>query len=102
MIRLEAVTHRPFSAVLMEVADAIGAVGGWVVNHQLFSNVMLMAAFEVPADRVGALAAALEERQIALTGFTIPEGLVGDVRGQLTVTVQNEGPDMRRTVPAFG
>lgn len=102
MIRLEAVTHRPFSAVLMEVAEAIGTAGGWIVNHQLFSNVMLMAAFEVPADQVGILATALEERHIAVTGFTIPEGMEGDVQGTLTVTVQNEGPDMRRPVPAFG
>lgn len=104
MIRLEGVTRRSYSAVLLEVAEAIGGCGGWVVSHQLFSNVMIMVSFEIPGDQMAALADALTRRQVSITGQSDPAAPAdtSDVRGQLTITVMNEGPDMRRTVPAFG
>lgn len=102
-MRLEAVTRRDFAPALHDLAEAIGASGGWIVNHQLYSNAMAMVAFAMPGDALAALAARLAMAGIPLTGQPAAWPAEGhEVRGQLIVTFLHGGPDLARPVPAFG
>ena len=49
MIRLESVCRRPFNEAVFEACSAITTCGGWIKDHRLYSNMMAMIAFEVPA-----------------------------------------------------
>jgi hypothetical protein len=103
MIQLEAVSRRSFNAALFDALEAIAACGGWVKTHQLYSNLMAMIAFEVPADKIETLASMLASVGINIDnppihGSSAPD----DVAGRLTISFLAEGPDLRRPVPPMG
>jgi hypothetical protein len=102
-MRLEAVTRREQAQALHDIAEAIGAGGGWIVNHQLYSNAMAMIAFAIPGDALAVLADRLAAAEIPLVGR--PESWPAGSREQqvqLVVTFLHGGPDLARPVPAFG
>lgn len=102
-MRLEAVTRREQAPALHDIAEAIGVGGGWIVNHQLYSNAMAMIAFAMPGDALAGLADRLAAAEIPLVGR--PEAWPAGSREQqvqIVVTFLHEGPDLARPVPAFG
>ncbi len=102
-MRLEAVTRREQAPALHDIAEAIGAGGGWIVNHQLYSNAMAMVAFTMPGDALAALSDRLGTAGISLVGQagSRPAG-PAERQIQLVVTFLHGGPDLARPVPAFG
>lgn len=102
-LRIEAVVRSDRNAALTAAADAIGQCGGWIVDHTLFSDVMAVLRFAVPANRAGDLGRALAAAGIAVT--PPPEETMGDaaqeVNGLLTLTFATGTGDLRRVVPAF-
>ncbi|WP_448204051.1 hypothetical protein [Azospirillum sp. sgz302134] len=102
-LRIEAVVRTDRNAALMAVSDAISGSGGWIVDHSLFSDVMAVITFAVPADRTGDLGRALDAAGIPVTPAPPDSmgGAEGEVSGQLTLTFANGTGDLRRTVPAF-
>lgn len=102
-MRLEAVTRRQQGPGLHDITDAIGAGGGWIVNHQLYSNAMAMVAFVMPGDALAALADRLGQAGIPLVGQAGPWPTdPAERQVQLVVTFLHGGPDLARPVPAFG
>jgi hypothetical protein len=102
MIQLEAVTSRDFHAAIADVSAAITGCGGWITNHQFYSNTMAMIAFELPADKVADLIGRFNEAQISTRDFAIPSAQeLQEIKGQLNITFMHNNPDLRRTVPAF-
>jgi len=99
-LKYEAVAAMDRNAALTAVADALGAAGGWIVDHTLFSDVMATIRFALPGDRTGAFEAAL-----ANAGLTVEPiaGGVGaeELNGAITLTFTRGTGDLRRDVPAF-
>lgn len=99
-LKYEAVATMDRNAALTAVADALGAAGGWIVDHTLFSDVMATLRFALPGDRTGAFEAAL-----ANAGLTVEPiaGCAGaeELNGAITLTFARGTGDLRRDVPAF-
>lgn len=101
-LRIEIITSMDRNQALTAVADALGAMGGWIVDHSLFSDVMAVIRFSLPGNRAGAFGQRLVE-----AGFT-PDPPPADhgesdaeIAGQLTLTFSQGTGDLRRSVPAF-
>lgn len=102
MIQLEAVTLRAFHAAIAGVSAAITGCGGWVTNHQFYSNTMAMIAFEIPANKMITLIGQLNKLQISTRAFAIPPpSATQEIKGQINITFLHNNPDIRRPVPAF-
>jgi hypothetical protein len=102
-LRISGVTTKDRNLALSELREAISGHGGWIIDHALFSNAAANINFEIPLEAAGRFVEALSD-----TGYSpkikdgLPVGDGGDIRGSLQVTFLNDGPDMKRTVPAFG
>jgi len=102
-LRIEIVTRAERNQALSLANDAIGAVEGWIVSHQLFSNMSATLIFELPATNCEKLLARLRDAGFKPTlKDDYPAGQKGDVRGNLVFTFIHDEPDMKRAVPAFG
>lgn len=102
-MRLEAVTRRQQAPALHDVTEAIGACGGWIVNHQLYSNAMAMIAFAMAGDALAAFAERLAAADILLVGESGPWPMdTREQQVQFVITFVHGGPDLARPVPAFG
>lgn len=103
MVLLEASTRRGFHEAVHDIAEAINAAGGWVVTHQFFSNRLASIAFELPACELAAFAAALGDLGVTLHQPVPDRGTEAtEITAQLSITFVQDGPDIRRDVPAFG
>ena len=100
-LKYEAVVAMDRNAALGVVTDALGTAGGWIVDHTLFSDVMVTIRFALPGDRT-----AVFERALADAGLTVDPAAVGDagaeeLNGAITLTFAKGTGDLRRDVPAF-
>lgn len=102
MIRLEAISRRPFHVAVCDAMDAIAGCGGWIKSHHVYSNMLAVIAFEAPAAQMAPLAAALGEAGIVVDAPPPPAAGEADVAGHLSISFLAQGPDVRRTVPAVG
>ena len=102
-LRIEIITRAERNQALSLANDAIGAEEGWIVSHQLFSNMSATVNFEIPIIKCESLLARLREAGFkpALKG-DCPAGQKGEVRGNMVFTFMHDEPDMKRAVPAFG
>ncbi len=102
-MRIEIITSIDRQQTLLLLSDVISANDGWIVSHQLFSNMAASLAFEIPLPGVEKF---LESLTVA--GFTpriegeVPSGSKGDVRGNIAITFIHEESDLKRDVSAFG
>lgn len=104
MIQQEASSHGDFNAVVFSVEQAVLAAGGWIVSHQFFSNRLAMLSFALPKMPPVDFGASLTAAGLSLHQ-AFPDKLPGrgeEVMVQLSITFLNQGPDLRRDVPAFG
>ena len=102
MIQLEAVTSRDFHASIADVSAAITGYGGWITNHQFYSNTMAMIAFEIPTNKMAAFIDRLDESHISTRDVAIPTtSAAQEIKGQINITFLHNNPDLRRPVPAF-
>ncbi|AWJ90676.1 hypothetical protein Sp245p_13190 [Azospirillum baldaniorum] len=107
ILRFEAVLQTDRTAALMAAADGITGSGGWIVDHTLFSDVMAVIAFCVPANRTTALGDALAAAGILVSPPLPPslpetdEAAERELQGQLTLTFAKGTGDLRHEVPAF-
>jgi hypothetical protein len=102
-LRLEATVHIERHSALSAAAESILAIGGWIISHTLFSDVMAVVNFEFPADRSSQMIHTLASHGITVT--PIPLEIIGpaetEIVGQLTLTFAQGSGDLRRDVPAF-
>lgn len=99
-LKYEAVVAMERNAALTAVADALGAAGGWIVDHTLFSDVMATVRFALPGDRAGMFETALAEAGLTVEPVEGTAG-AGEVNGAITLTFARGTGDLRRDVLAF-
>lgn len=99
-LKYEAVATMERNAALTAVADALGAAGGWIVDHTLFSDVMATVRFALPGDRTVLFETALADAGLRVEPATVTAG-AGEVNGAITLTFARGTGDLRRDVPAF-
>jgi len=87
------------------ISGAIAGVGGWVIDHALFSNVAACIRFAVPArglagfrDRIVAAGLALDAESLDAIVAEVPTET--ELTVALNVTFVHDEPDLRRAVPA--
>lgn len=110
-VRISIFTRHERNDAISLIRQAIGACGGWIVDHSLFSNLLATINFELPADKVDTLIAKLHDAgfkpEIGSSGPAdapgrAADGKAGDLRGQISLSFIHDEPDMRREVPPFG
>ncbi|CAO3351279.1 hypothetical protein [Azospirillum palustre] len=99
-LKYEAVATMERNAALTVVADALGAAGGWIVDHTLFSDVMATVRFALPGDRTGLFETALADAGLRVEPAAVTAG-AEEVNGAITLTFARGTGDLRRDVPAF-
>ena len=113
-LSLSAFTRIERGDATARVRDALSDSGAAIQDARFFSNVALSLTFELPAEAISVLHAALvatgvrlaEESvavlaEAALAASTLPrEGRSGDVTGTLMLTFLHDEPDLEREVPA--
>ena len=103
MLHIEIITKIERNHALSLVTDALNSCEGFILNHQLFSNIAASIMFEMPASMFAAFTARLKS-----DGFTasvdaeVPAGTKGDLNGTIAFTFIHDEKDMKRDVPAFG
>ena len=108
--RIEIITTVERNEAISLVREAIGASEGWIVTHQLFSNLSASIVFEMPNIEAENLLSRLKD-----AGFSLKvEGGIphaqrdakgaakGEMSGFISLTFIHDEPDMKRDVPAFG
>lgn len=103
MIRQEASSRGDFNATVAAVEQAVLAAGGWIVSHQFFSNRLAMLSFYLPRVTEPAFGPALTAAGLILHHpFSGGGGRGDEILVQLSISFSQDGPDLRREVPAFG
>jgi hypothetical protein len=101
-ICLQAVTRAERHLMVEAVSAAIGSCGGWVLDFNLFSNIAISIAFEIPAGQWDCLVERFAKLDWRLD--QPPAGLddrPGDLSVSLHLTfIHNEG-DLRRPIPSI-
>ncbi len=101
--RIEIITKMERNQAISLIREAISASEGWIVTHQLFSNLSASIVFEMPYDEAEGFLSRLNEAGFSpATEKGIPKGKGDDIRGVLSLTFIHDEPDMKRDVPAFG
>jgi hypothetical protein len=102
MIQLEGTTSRDFHSAIADISSAISDCSGWVTNHQFYSNIMAMVAFELPANKLAYLIERLNQAKISTRDLQVlPASEPREIKGQINITFIHNKPDIIRTVPAF-
>ena len=102
MLQLQAVTSREFHAAIADVSTAISSCGGWVTEHQFYSNSVAMVAFELPVKNLTSLMDRLRETHITIRDTALPTtSPLPEIRGQINITFMHQHADIRRTIHAF-
>lgn len=102
-LRIQTVSHDERNTAIGKAAEAISQSGGWITDHSLFSDLMAVLRFSLPADRTGLLRRKLSERGMVVEPE--PEDAMGasdeEVFGVLSISFPQGAGDLRRDVPAF-
>ncbi len=105
-LRLSAVTSHPRHALVAKLTDALNAVGSVLDSHQ-FSNIALSIQFEMPAQKMAPLRAALVALSMVLSADSLDAleraqtaNLAGEIAGSVHVTFVHNEPDLRAHIPA--
>lgn len=103
MLHIEIITKIERNHALSLATDAINASEGFILNHQLFSNMGASIMIEMPAALVAAFMARLTDAGLRPSADAeVPDGVEGDMRGTIAFTFIHDEKDMKRDVPAFG
>jgi len=101
ILRLRSFVGGDRHAAITAAASAITACGGWVVEHTLFSDIMAVINFQLPAGEVASLADRLGSAGIPVSP-PAPAGTgAAELVGQLVLIFPNGTGNLRHTVPAF-
>jgi hypothetical protein len=101
-IQLHAVTRAQRHAATLALREAFVQSSGFILDVNLFSNISLNLAFEIPASERDALVRRLDEAQIRLDADSrarIADANASPLTGTLEVTFLHSEPDLRRKVP---
>lgn len=101
---LEIYTQIERNQTLTMIKDALQGLEGWIIRHQLFSNISASLLVELPAIQIDAFV-----QSLALQGFkasfkekekAMPQ--TGDMTLLIAINFIHDEPDLKRDVPSFG
>ena len=102
-LRFEIITRQERNSVITIVKDAITSAGGWIIDHQLFSNASASINFEVGYRDLDLLINKLEVKDLKPEIINDCErDKDGDVRCGIALIFIHDEPDLKREVPPFG
>jgi hypothetical protein len=115
LLQLSGSTTRERNGVVSDLQEAIRAVGGWIVDFSLFSNISVCIVFTTAAHRLAGLLEALKETGVKLEakGLAATEAIAQQAAAAgvaaelpefsctLQVTFIHSDPDLRREVPSI-
>ena len=102
-LRIELFTKIDRNQAISLVGDLISHSDGWIVSHQLFSNISASIFFGMPSSSIDDFIHSLN--QAGFTPSVTDSGSRkkdGDQRGVISITFIHNDPDLKRDVPAFG
>ncbi len=106
-LRLLTVARGDRHAATSRIRDAFNDAGAWITDVHFFSGVQTVFAFEVAAERLGALEAELLRRGMSLDDVgaaSIRDAIrevVGEIQGTLVAMFADGDPDLTRDIPAI-
>lgn len=107
-MQLEGFTTQPRHGVVFEVKESILACGGFILDHQQFSNHLIRLSIEIRGDRLNDLVAKLEGVGVSLSQSSIDEArhLLREspdsrIAGSLAIRFVSDEPDLMTQVPAI-
>ncbi len=103
---LTAATSRDRNVVTGFVFDHINALGGWVDDVNMYSNVMTVIRFTIKEDRIGGLLDALAAEGVAVDPGKEDAAILAAVRDierscSLQISFIHNEPDLKREIPAI-
>lgn len=103
VFRIEIITKIARNQALHNVDAALSKYGGWIIQHQLFSNKAATLLVELPADAFKGFLGQLHQAGLNPTILQHPTIKQGeDYRGFIIFTFIHDDPDLKRTVIADG
>lgn len=102
IIMLSAITRIERKGATSFVFETVNSLGGWIDDVHMYSNLMNVIRFTLPADAFASLITALEEGGITVEPATTPSpgrDPQRDVMATLQITFLHDDPDLRRDVP---
>ncbi len=102
LFRIEIVTQMERNLALQLLTDIISTHEGWIVNHQLFSNIAASIVFELPSDKMKDLCVSIESAGFKTDSDESFSVKTKEIRGSLAITFIHDEPDLKRNIPAFG
>lgn len=101
-VRMEIFTRIERNQALTLVKDAITSTEGWLVHHQLFSNMSASLLVELPVEQIEPFLSKLGDAGFSPGLDGKPPPAKGDTRIAISITFLHDEGDMKRDVPAFG
>lgn len=102
-LRFEIITRRERNSAISAVRDAVQSAGGWIIDHQFFSNTVASINFEMGYQDIDKFISLLETADLNPKVIQDhPREKTGDVRCGIALTFVHDEPDMKRDVPPFG
>lgn len=106
VVRIQGKTRQERHGITSAASDAVGEVGGYIVDFRQFSNLAVVFTIEMPPagyeklrERLSRLGVCLEppsSEERALSATAVPE----QVAGSLRLEFQHQEPDLRIPIPA--
>lgn len=103
IIMLSAIARIERKAATSFVFDTVNSLGGWIDDVHMYSNLMNVIRFTLPADAFVSLITVLEGGGITVDPAATPSpgrDPRRDVMATLQITFLHGDPDLRRDVPA--
>ena len=103
MLQIEIITQIERNQAITMIKDGITSSGGWITDHQLFSNHAASLSFELPHSAIELLLSRLIEAGLNPNVIgKLPKKTNSDIKGGVALSFIHNEPDMKRDVPPFG
>lgn len=108
-LSMSAVTTVARFKAIADIQDAIMGVGGWVVDHTMYSNKSLALRFSLPHQNIDRLGRGLANAGVHLDGDSVskirnvPASTTreGEITVSINVTFVHDDPDLTLAIPAI-
>jgi len=103
ILRLEIVTRQERNSAITALSSAISSLGGWIVNHHLYSNAFASINFVIDFNKIDPLIAKLESLRFETSIINdCDHNKEGEINGGIAIRFIHNEPDLKREVPPFG
>jgi hypothetical protein len=98
--RINAVTQANRYEATTIAEEVLASLGGFILDHHLYSNVSTVLNVELQLDRIDELVDHLAKRGFTVSSSKHIESRAQAAQGTLQITFVHDEPDIRHEVPA--